>query len=124
VLPKLLLFTMTYSVCLETYLAFVVQQEEDDDDFFLPPPDLGLSLVDEVMSELSGGGGGEEDGDRKNATKPDHHEESKKSSDLKDLKDLVRYRRKKILFAVSWTKSRLLIQVENSSQDLLLKAYL
>lgn len=47
------------------------------------------------MSELSGGGGGEEDGDRKNATKPDHHEESKKSSDLKDLKDLVRYRRKK-----------------------------
>ncbi len=43
------------------------------------------------MSELSGGGGGEEDGDRRNGTKPDHPEESKKSSDLKDLKDLVRY---------------------------------
>ena len=99
---KPFLIRFTYNVfglkksCIQ--LLLLLSQEEDDDDFFLAPPDLGLSLVDEVMSELSGGGGGEEDGDRRNGTKPDHPEESKKSSDLKDLKDLVRYR--KILFCI------------------------
>ncbi len=44
--------------------------------------------IDEVMSELSGGGG--DDDDRKNGFRHEHAEESKKGSDLKDLKDLVR----------------------------------
>ena len=43
--------------------------------------------IDEVLSELSGGGDDEE---KRNESKPEHAEDSKRGSDLKDLKDLVR----------------------------------
>ena len=43
--------------------------------------------IDEVLSELSGGGDDEE---KRNESKHEHAEDSKKGSDLKDLKDLVR----------------------------------
>jgi hypothetical protein len=41
------------------------------------------------MSELSGGAGDDEE--KRSGSKPEQSEDSKKGSDLKDLKDLVRY---------------------------------
>jgi hypothetical protein len=49
--------------------------------------DLGPSLVDEVFGELGAGAGLDLEDRRKDSKKSS--EEAKKSSDLKDLKDLV-----------------------------------